>query len=104
MFLLAFHPALLLLSLARTANLEESCSRDESSFADCDKGAELTQAMTKSMSLLAEGGAERVAIDGSEDMFVSIKTTEKYHGTRLPPVVLTWLQTLQPKQVGVVVP
>lgn len=102
MFVVTFDLALLLLSLACTSNLEETCSRNES---DCDKGVELAEAnkgMTKLMSLLAAGDAERIAVDGSEDIFVSIKTTEKYHGTRLPPLVFTWLQTLQPEQVGVV--
>ena len=102
---LAFDLALLL-SLAHTSNLKGTCSEDEHSLADCNKGDELaqtTKGMTKSMSLLAAGHAERVAVDGSQGIFVSIKTTEKYHRTRLPPLVVTWLQTLQPEQVGVVI-
>lgn len=98
---LVFHLALLLSSV-HTSSLE-TCS----SFSDCDKGDELARTnkgrSTKSMSLLAENHAERVKIDGGEGIFVSIKTTEKYHGTRLPQLVLTWLQTLQPEQVGVVI-
>jgi hypothetical protein len=101
MLVLAFHLALLLSSV-HTSNLE-TCS----SFSDCDKGDELVETikwrMTKSISLLAANHAERVKIDGGEGIFVSIKTTGKYHETRLPPLVLTWLQTLQPEQVGVVI-
>ena len=98
----------LLLSFAGASNLQETCSKDEPSFTDCDKGDEVAQTskgMTKAMSMLAANYhvTERVNIDGSEGIFVSIKTTEKYHGTRLPPLVLTWLQTLQPQQVGVVI-
>ena len=98
--------AILSLAHVHVANLEEACSRDESSFADCSKGENLAQEtrMTRSMELLAGDHAERVTVDGSEGIFVSIKTTQKYHGTRLPPLVLTWLQTLRPEQVGVVIP
>ena len=99
MLVLAFDLALLL-SLVHTSSLEDTCSEDEHS--SCDKGAQTTKGMTRSMSLLAAGHAERITVDGSEGIFVSIKTTEKYHRTRLPPVVVTWLQTLQPEQVGVV--
>ena len=51
------------------------------------------------LSLLVGGHQEGVVVNGSEDIFVSIKTTQKYHDTRLPPILLTWLQTIHPWQV-----
>ena len=54
-----------------------------------------------SMTLVEGGYAERVVVNSSEDIFVSIKTTHKYHEIRLPPLVLTWLQAVSPEQVGV---
>ena len=97
--MLVFHLARLI-SSGHTSSLE-TCS----SFSGCDKEDELAGTSkgrsTISMSLLAANHAKRVKIDDGEGIFVSIKTTEKYHRTRLPPLVLTWLQTLQPEQVGV---
>ena len=93
----------LLLSLAHTSSLEETCSEDEHSSCEGDLVARTTEVMTKSMSLLTAGHVERVTVDGSQGIFVSIKTTKKYHKTRLPSLILTWLQTLQPEQVGVVI-
>ena len=34
-----------------------------------------------------------------EDIYITIRTTQKNHNTRLPPILLTWLQTVQPDQV-----
>ena len=34
-----------------------------------------------------------------EDIYVTIKTTQKNHVTRIYPLLLTWLQTIQPDQV-----
>ena len=34
-----------------------------------------------------------------EDIYMSVKTASKNHASRMLPVLLTWLQTLQPKQV-----
>ena len=34
-----------------------------------------------------------------DDIYITIKTTQKNHNTRLRPIVLTWLQTVQPDQV-----
>ena len=33
------------------------------------------------------------------DIYITIKTTQKNHNTRLRPILLTWLQTVQPDQV-----
>ena len=55
---------------------------------------------TLAMNLLMGGQAERMVVNDSEYIFVSIKTTQKYHATRLPPVLLTWIQTVQPEQVS----
>lgn len=38
-------------------------------------------------------------ISGSDRVFISIKTTSKYHSTRLPPILFTWLQNVIPSQV-----
>ena len=34
-----------------------------------------------------------------EDIYITIKTTQKNHNARLLPILLTWLQTVQPDQV-----
>lgn len=97
---------LVILFLAHAASLDEICSRRGPSSAGCTRGDKLaiaTKGMTKSMELLVASHAEKAKVNGSEDIFVSIKTTKKYHGTRLPPLVLTWLQTLQPEQVSMVI-
>ena len=65
--------------------------------------AQVNKRRATSMSLLVASHAERLTVNRSKGILVSIKTTEKYHRTRLPPLVLTWLQTLQPEQVGVVI-
>lgn len=38
-------------------------------------------------------------IQPSDGVFFTIKTTFKYHSTRLPPILYTWLQTVSPSQV-----
>lgn len=63
----------------------------ESSCSICTK--------SKVLELLIGERQERVVVSGSEGIFVSIKTTQKYHATRLPPILLTWLQTINPQQV-----
>ena len=35
-----------------------------------------------------------------DDINITVKTTEKNHKTRMLPVLLTWLQTVQPEQVS----
>ena len=35
----------------------------------------------------------------AKDIFISIKTTSKYHSTRLPSILFTWLQNVSPSQV-----
>ena len=42
---------------------------------------------------------QAVRLAEEEDIYVSIKTTSKNHVSRMLPVLLTWLQTLQPQQV-----
>ena len=81
----------IVLSLTRTANQEEACISD-SHGGSCS-------VLTDSMAILTGGHAQNVVVNGSEDIFVSIKTTQKYHSTRLPPLLLTWLQTIHPHQV-----
>ena len=34
-----------------------------------------------------------------DDIYITIKTTHKNHQTRMLPILLTWLQTVQPEQV-----
>ena len=43
---------------------------------------------------------QQVIARGSEGIYVSVKTTEKYHRSRLQLLLLTWLQTLTPHQVS----
>lgn len=38
-------------------------------------------------------------IKWSDRIFISVKTTSKYHSTRLPPILFTWLQNVLPDQV-----
>lgn len=45
---------------------------------------------------------QQVIARGSEGIYVSVKTTEKYHRSRLQLLLLTWLQTLTPHQVNIV--
>ena len=41
-----------------------------------------------------------LALDFSQDdIYITVKTTQKNHNTRMLPIVLTWLQTVQPEQV-----
>ena len=35
----------------------------------------------------------------SDEIYITIKTTHKNHQTRMLPILLTWLQTVQPEQV-----
>jgi hypothetical protein len=35
----------------------------------------------------------------SSGLYISVKTTSKYHSTRLPPIFLTWFQNVLPEQV-----
>ncbi len=46
-----------------------------------------------------QSSKENVITPESEGVYVSIKTTTKYHKTRLPSIILTWLQNLSPSQV-----
>ena len=59
-----------------------------------------TSAKSMAMKLLMGGKAEKVVVSDSKDIFISIKSTQKYHETRLPPVLLTWIQTVEPEQVS----
>ena len=34
-----------------------------------------------------------------DDVYITIKTTQSNHGTRLVPLLITWLQTVHPEQV-----
>ena len=34
-----------------------------------------------------------------DDIYITVKTTQKNHKTRMLPILLTWLQTVQPEQV-----
>ena len=44
--------------------------------------------------------AEALAANFSlDDIYITIKTTQKNHKTRMLPILLTWLQTVQPEQV-----
>ena len=38
-------------------------------------------------------------ITGEDDVYISIKTTRRNHKTRLPILLLTWLQSVRPEQV-----
>ena len=38
-------------------------------------------------------------LTGEDDIYISIKTTRGNHKTRLPILILTWLQTVRPEQV-----
>lgn len=107
----------LLASLAFADNHDKTCSGGDNSFAHFDTESQKQKTVrnvategscsihrggeTKSMALLMGGHAQMVMASDSEDIFVSIKTTQKYHGTRLPPLLMTWLQTIRPEQVGV---
>lgn len=42
---------------------------------------------------------QRNVVDSSEGLYVSIKTTLKYHSIRLPHILFTWLQNVFPSQV-----
>lgn len=42
---------------------------------------------------------EGVAEASSAEIYVSIRTTLKYHSTRLPPILLTWIRKFSPSQV-----
>lgn len=35
-----------------------------------------------------------------KDIFISIKTTQRYHSTRLPVILQTWLTTVTPENVS----
>ena len=43
---------------------------------------------------------ERCTTPGTDDIYISIKTTRRYHKTRLSMLILTWLQTVKPEQVN----
>lgn len=38
-------------------------------------------------------------LTGEDDVYISIKTTRGNHKTRLPILILTWLQSVRPEQV-----
>ena len=42
---------------------------------------------------------QRHIIDYSSEVYISVKTTASYHEPRLAILLLTWMQTLKPKQV-----
>ena len=42
---------------------------------------------------------ERCVLTGEDDIYVSIKTTSINYETRLPIILLTWLQSVRPEQV-----
>ena len=46
---------------------------------------------------------ERCATPEADDIYISIKTTQNYHKTRVPILILTWLQTVRPEQVNLTV-
>jgi len=46
------------------------------------------------------GQVHKNVIVSDEEIFISIKTAEKYHSSRLPPILLTWLQNVLPSQVS----
>lgn len=83
---------LVLRALACAASSDDVCSSE---------GENSCSVWTKSsvLELLTGEHQEREVVSGSEDIYVSIKTTQKYHTTRLPPVLFTWLQTINPQQV-----
>ena len=39
-------------------------------------------------------------LTGADDIYIAIKTTHKNHKTRVPVLILTWLQTVKPEQVN----
>lgn len=43
--------------------------------------------------------ATRIVANGSQRIYMSMKTTASYHAQRLPPVLLTWLRTIAGQQV-----
>ena len=46
---------------------------------------------------------ERCTTSGADDIYISIKTTQRYHKTRVLMLILTWLQTVKPEQVNSIV-
>lgn len=56
-------------------------------------GRVLEKCMPTSPSTSTTGGFSQ------DDIYITIKTTQKNHNTRLSPILLTWLQTVKPDQV-----
>ena len=88
-----------------STELSSSCSGD----AECEEegGPPSSQLLSPSELLVQqifshthsqEGGGREVT-ESSDGIFISIRTTLKYHYTRLPSVLLTWTQKLSPSQV-----
>ena len=48
-----------------------------------------------------EESMKRPIISSSEGIYFSIRSTVKYHSTRLPSIILTWLQNIHPSQVKI---
>lgn len=92
--------AALLASFCSTAS--PSCSSDETCDADSDDNSliALLDPPEKLQQRILSSQIRRNVIGSSEGIFVSIKTTVKYHNTRLPPILLTWLQNVFPSQVA----
>lgn len=92
--------AVLLACLCRAA-LSTSCSDD----GECqgEDHSPLSQALDPSERLIHEISdrtrTPQWIADSSEGIYVSVRTTPKYHRSRLPTILLSWMQTVSPAQV-----
>ena len=43
---------------------------------------------------------QRNITQSSDGLFISVKTISKYHDARLPPIMLTWFQNVNPSQAN----
>lgn len=73
---------------------EETCN-GSSSLPEAASLATPTEKLIRAISKKVQ----RNVIDSSEGLYVSIKTTLKYHSIRLPHILFTWLQNVFPSQV-----
>ena len=48
-----------------------------------------------------EESMKRPIINSSEGIYFSVRSTVKFHSTRLPSIILTWLKNIHPSQVKI---
>ena len=95
LLLLAFVAILQILPCSN--DLEPSCSNEEA----CNGKEKSWIGRESDLLHLISNRTQRNVAQSSEDLFISLETTLKYHDTRLPPILFTWLQTINPSQANI---